>query len=197
MRNRDSHVRRTELGDHRAVAKFDEAMNDGLWMDENVEFVRPQCKQVMGLDEFETLVHQRRRIDCYLGAHGPGRMLQGLLHRDFADRVQRPSPERTAGCSEHDAPNVLTPAGAQRLENRIVLGVDWQNRGAFGGGTPHEQRACANQALFIRERDRDAALCGCKRWRQTCRASDCRHDPIRRPLRGLDNRRLAGGSFDA
>ena len=124
-------------------------------------------------------------------------MLQGLLHRDFADRVERPSAERAAGCSKHDAPDVLTPAGAERLENRIVLGIDRQDRGAFGGGAPHEQRACANQALLIGKRDRGAALCGRKRRRQACRAGDRRHDPIRRPLRGLDNRRLAGGSFDA
>ena len=38
--DRNAHVRRAELRDHRAVAKFHEAVNDGLRMDDDVEFVR-------------------------------------------------------------------------------------------------------------------------------------------------------------
>ncbi len=85
----------------------------------------------------------------------------------------------------------------KRLENRIVLGIDRQNGGAAGGGAAHEQRAGANEAFLVGERDRRAALGRGKRRRQACGAGDRRHDPIGRPLRGLDHCLGAGGRFDA
>ena len=47
-----------------------------------------QREQVMRLDQFEALVHQRRGIDRDLRAHRPVRMLERLLRRRRADRLR-------------------------------------------------------------------------------------------------------------
>ena len=73
------------------------------------------------------------------GSHRPGRMFERLLQRDFADCFKRPSAKWAAGGGQHDAPNVFAPAGAQRLKDGVMLGIDRQHRGAGGGGAAHEQ----------------------------------------------------------
>ena len=126
MRDRNAHVRRAKLGDDRAVAELDQAVDDRLRVNDHIERLRPQREQMMGLDEFEALVHQRRRIDRDLRSHGPGRMLERLLQRDLADRLERPSAKRPAGSGQDDAAHILAAAGAERLEDRVVLGIDRQ-----------------------------------------------------------------------
>src|ERR1700751_5932535 len=116
MRNRYAHIWRAELRDHRTVPKLDEPMNDGLRVHEHIKLVGSEREQVMGFDQFETLVHQRCRIDGYFRSHRPARMFERLLDRDFADGVGRPGAEWAAGGREHDAPDVLAAAGAERLE---------------------------------------------------------------------------------
>ena len=78
----------------------------------------------------------------------------------------------------------------ERLEDRVVLGIDRQHGGAGRGGAPHEQGAGADQAFLVGKRDGRAALGRGERRREPCRAGDRRHDPIGRPLRGLDQRGL-------
>ncbi len=69
--DRDAHVRPAELGEHRAVAEGDQAVHDRFRMDQDLDLVRVQAEQVMGLDQLEALVHHGRAIDRDLGAHGP------------------------------------------------------------------------------------------------------------------------------
>ncbi len=109
---------------------------------------------------------------------------------------ERPGAKRPARGGEHDPPHVLAPARAQRLEDRIVLGIDRQDGGAFGGRAAHEQRAGTDEAFLIGERDGRAALGGGERRREACRAGYRRHDPLGRPLRGFDDRAGAGGGLD-
>ena len=143
-------------------------------------------EQMMRLDQFEALVHQRRGIDRDLRPHDPGRMLERLLHRHFAQLLQRPGAERPAGGGQDDATHFFAPARHQRLEDRVVLGIDRQDCRAGGGRAAHEQGAGTDQAFLVGERDRRAAF-----GRSECRlqargAGDRRHDPIGRPLRRLD-----------
>ena len=84
MGDRDAHVRRAELRDHRPVAEFDQAMDHRLRVDDDVELVGRQREQVMRLDQLKAFVHQRRGIDRDLRPHDPGRMLERLLHRHLA-----------------------------------------------------------------------------------------------------------------
>ncbi len=105
-----------------------------------------------------------------------------LLHR-----LERPGAEWPAGSGQHDPPHVLAPARAQRLEDRVVLGIDRQHRGARRGRAAHEQRAGADEAFLVGERNGRAALGGGERRLEAGRAGDRRHDPIGRSLRRLDD----------
>ena len=91
----------------------------------------------------------------------------------------RPRAERTAGCGENDAPHILAPPGAERLENRVVLGIDRQHGRAGRGGTAHEQRAGADQAFLVGERDDCAALGRSERRPQSGGTGDRARSPSR------------------
>ena len=84
-------------------------------------------EQVMRLDQFEALVHHGRGIDGDLRTHRPVRMLERLLERRRAHLLARPGAERPARGGEDDAAHVLARARAQRLEDRVVLGIDRQH----------------------------------------------------------------------
>ena len=72
---------------------------------------RRDAEQVMRLDQFQALVHERRRIDGDLGAHRPGGMRRapaaGVASRDA---LGRPGAERPAGGGER--------IGADRRQGR-------------------------------------------------------------------------------
>jgi hypothetical protein len=90
MCDRDAHVVRAEVRDHRAVTEFDHAMNDRLRVHQHLNLVRRQIEKVISLNHFKAFVHQRRRIDRDLRTHRPIRMLQRGLQRRLADEC-RPS----------------------------------------------------------------------------------------------------------
>ena len=61
--DRQPHVRRRQLRQHRAVLEFHERVNDRFGMDNDVDALRGQVEQPAGLDHLQRLVHQRGRID--------------------------------------------------------------------------------------------------------------------------------------
>ena len=88
----DAHVRESELSLEGAVDELDERVDEALWMDEHVDplvgdIVQPAC-----LDDLQALVHERRGIDGDLGAHGPGRVCQGVARRRPSPGARRSSP---------------------------------------------------------------------------------------------------------
>ena len=149
-------------------------------------------EQMMRLDQLEALVHQARGIDGDLRPHRPIGMAQRLLGRGGVDLRARPGAERAARGGEDDALDVLAAAGAERLEDRVVLGIDRQHGGAGLGRRAHEQAAGADQALFVGERDGRAALDRRQRRLQSDRAADRAPSPSRpgaAPLRPAPRRR--------
>ena len=88
-------------------------------------------------------------------------------------------------------------AGAERLEDRVVLGVDRQHGGAGRRRAAHEHRAGADETLLVGKRDRRAAFDRGECRAQTDRAGDRSHHPVGRSLRRFLERVFAGGGFDA
>jgi hypothetical protein len=66
----------------RTVGERDVGVHYRLGVDDHVDVVVLDAEQVMRLDDFESLVHQGRRIDRDLAAHVPRRMSERVLHRD-------------------------------------------------------------------------------------------------------------------
>ncbi len=124
-------------------------------------------------------------------------MLERLLHRDLADGLDRPGAKWPSRSGQDNTAHILAPARAQRLEDRVVLGIDRQDRGAGGRRPPHEQRAGADQTFLIGKRHRRAALGGGERRLEAGRTGDRSHHPIGGSLRRLDDSRSTGSSLDA
>ena len=84
--------------------------------------------RMMRLDQLEPLVHQAGRIDVDLGAHRPGRVGQrppSGVAAAMRSRVQvRNGPPEAVSVIVRD---VAETAGAERLGQRVVLGIDRQD----------------------------------------------------------------------
>lgn len=68
-------------------------MDDTLWMNDNVNIVVVNTKQVVSLNDLQTLVHESGRVHRDLAAHAPVGMLQGICHLNSLQFVYRPVPE--------------------------------------------------------------------------------------------------------
>ena len=102
------------------------------------------AEQMMGLDHLEALVHHRGAVDADLGAHGPVGVAHRLLGRRAAPSRPRVQPRN--GPPEAVRISRSTPrrlAAGQRLEDRVVLGIDRQQRGAAARRTSRMNRAPA------------------------------------------------------
>ena len=62
-----------------------------------------QAEQMMRLDQFESLVHHRRRIDADLGAHRPVGMGDRLSGRHRCHSIASLVAERAAAGSQHQS----------------------------------------------------------------------------------------------
>ncbi len=124
-------------------------------------------------------------------------MLQRLRQRRLFDIGGIPGAERPAGGRDDDADEFLTIARAQRLEQRVVLGIGRQDAGAGLLRALHEEIAGANQAFLVGQRDRRAAIDGGERGLQARCAADGGHHPVGRTRGGLDDRAFARTEFGA
>ena len=128
--DRHPHVRVAEMGQGRAVDEVDQRVDQRLRVDDDVDPLVRHPEQMVGLDQLEALVHQRRRVDRDLAAHLPGRMRERLLagdrrrgrcgrgtghpRRSGRDvRRHRAAPRRSAG----GAPNARNRPGRSELRS--------------------------------------------------------------------------------
>ncbi len=195
--DRCAHVRAAQLREHRAVGQRDEAMHDGLRMDQDVELGGRQSEQMMRLDQLEPLVHQRRRIDGHLGSHRPVRMIERLLGRGFGHLRAAPGAEWTAGRREADGLDQVVPGVRHDLKRRGMLRVDRQQRGARSGDFLHEKMTCRDEAFLGGERGRSPLADSSERRLQARGADDRRHHPIGRAARRFDQRRFPRRGLDS
>ncbi len=73
--NRVFHIGYAELRDNRAVNHFDERMHDRLRMHDDRNFISRKTEQPARFDNFQTFVHQSRRVNRNFVAHFPIRMI--------------------------------------------------------------------------------------------------------------------------
>ena len=124
-------------------------------------------------------------------------MTQRLFGRRRLDGFLGPGSKWATGCSEDRSPYVSAIARRKRLENRIVLGIDRENRRARACRASHEKPARANEAFLVGEGDRRATFDGGKRRFQSNRTADRRHHPVSRALRRLHQCIFSGRGFYA
>ena len=166
-------------------------------MHQNVDLIGRQRKQVRGFDDFKPLVHHRGGIDGDLLSHAPVRVFQRLRQCRLLDIGAGPCPERSTGGGDDDTNQLCSIARAQRLKQRVMLGISGQNAGPGFRRALHEEIACANKAFLVGKRNRRAAVHSRERRLQSGSTTDGGHDPIRRACRSFNNRAFARAAFGA
>ena len=134
-------------------------------MHDDVDAVVVDAEQQVRLDELETLVHQRRRVQRVHRAHRPGRVGAGLLRGDVLEVGGRPAAERSARRGQHHLGDLVGAPGPQALRERGVLGVDGHDLTGLGG--LQHQRAAGDQRLLVRQRQPGAGFQRGQRGLQT------------------------------
>ena len=101
--NGHAHVWRGELREHSAVDEFDEGMNDGLWVDDDVNLIGAHAEEPAGFNDFEAFVHHGGGVDGDAIAHFPVGMGESLIDGDAGEVVDGCFTEGAAGGGEDDA----------------------------------------------------------------------------------------------
>ena len=120
----------------------------------------------MRLDHLEPLVHQGGGVDGDLGAHPPRRVGERVGGGDVRERRRRRRAERAARGGQDEPPHVAALAGAQRLVEGVVLGVDRQDRAAVARRRRHHQLAGHHQRLLVGQQHLAAGADGVPRRHQ-------------------------------
>ncbi|KAG0931046.1 hypothetical protein G6F31_016876 [Rhizopus arrhizus] len=139
-------------------------MHQALRMHQHLDALAGHREQVMRLDDFQALVHQRRRIDRDLRPHRPLRVCHRLRRGDLGQLGTAAATERAAGGGQQD-PAYAGPldagiARAQALEDRAVFAVDRDDFGAGTFGGAGQQLAGQHQRLLVGQQDALAGRCG-------------------------------------
>ena len=183
LRDRRAHVGIAELREHRAVDVFDQRVDDALGMDDDLDLLPRRTEEPMRLDDFEALVHHRRRIDRDLAAHAPARMGTGLLRGNAGKLAEWRGAERAARCGKQDPPYAALfrracIARRETLKDRVVLAVDRQQRCAAFPHGRHEDAAREHQSLLVGKQNALARARRRKRRRESRSAYDSGDDGI-------------------
>ena len=72
------------MGERGAIVQMNHRVDDRLRVDHNVDLGVRNPEEVVGLDQLQALVDQRRRVDRNLAAHLPGGMRKRLLASHLA-----------------------------------------------------------------------------------------------------------------
>ena len=149
-------------------------MHDRRRVDDHLDPLVRQAEEVVRLDHLEALVGERGGVDRDLRAHRPRRVREGLLGRDGAQVVDGEPAERATARGEDDA---LRLAVERALEDRRVLAVDGDQVALAAGSGLQREVAGRDEALLVREGERDAVLERPHRRNQAGEADDSvQHD---------------------
>jgi hypothetical protein len=152
VQNRELHGGKPELRDHAAVAELHEGVDDALGVDHHLERVVGKPEQIVGLDQLERLVHQRRAVHGDLLSHAPGGVAQSLDYRRLGYPLGRPFAERPAGAGEDQPAQSAVPPG-DALKHPAVLGVHRHHFPTAGAGRLHHQVAGHDQTFLVGQGD--------------------------------------------
>ena len=123
------------------------------------------------------------RVDADLGAHRPDRVAQRRLRRRARHLLAAGGAERAAGGGQHDPLHRAPIAVGQRLEDRVVLGIDRQQGGAGLAHRAQHHLAGADQRLLVGQRHARRRGGSRPASRQAGRAGDRGHRPVGRQAR--------------
>ncbi len=133
-----------------------------------------RAEQLVGLDDFEALVHQRARVHRDLRPHRPRRVRQRVRDRDVGEAGGAAAPKRATARRQQQASDLALGVNrrAQALVDRAVLRVDGDQLGAGDRSQRLHNRAGGDEALLVGERQTLAGRERCDRHRQPGETND-------------------------
>lgn len=142
-------------------------MYDGLRVDEYFYLLGRHTEEPARLDDLETLVHQRRRIDGDLRSHVPGGMAQRVCRSDMAQLLVGELAERTTRTGEQQFADLVVALADQALEDGRMFGIDGQDGHTIRLGKLADQLARHDQGLLVGQADRLSGPDGANRRGET------------------------------
>ena len=158
VRDRDAHVGDPEMRQQRSVAEPHERVDDRRRVHDDLQLRVGHVEEPMRLDQLEPLVRERGGVDGDLRAHPPGRMRERLGRCDAAELGARPSAERAARGGEDDSGDRVGAAAGEALVKSRMLAVDGEQEASAPLPGRDRELARSDEALLVRERERDAVL---------------------------------------
>ena len=166
-----------EVRERGAVAETRKAVDDGGRVDDDVDLLVRHAEEEVRLDQLEPFVRERGGVHGDLTAHPPGRMPERLLRRHVGELLPRAAAERPAGRGQDERVELLRAAPLEALEERRVLAVHRQEEPSPALACRQRELAGGDEALLVRERERDAAFERPQRRRKAREAHDgVQHD---------------------
>ena len=132
-----------------SVGILNHRMDDALGMNDNLNAFRLEIKKPASLDNFQALIHQRRRVNGNFLAHRPVRMMRSFFNRDIGKVLSLT--ERPARASQKDIGFTSGFLGRsdKTLKNSIVFAVDRHENSTRGLNRIHQDSAAANDTFLI------------------------------------------------
>ena len=148
--DRQLHVRRTQLGDHRTIHEFYHGMHDRLRMNHHARSARLARSN----SQRASMISRALFIKVAESMVTFGPMSQVGWARasatdTWASCSDRAGAKRPAAGREHHPPDLLAPARLHGLEDGAVFAIDGQNPGLLLRGQPHDQRPGHHQAFLV------------------------------------------------
>src|SRR5215469_12022312 len=128
-------------------------MDGGLRMHSDLHLRGGQVEEAACLDDLESFVQHRRRVDGDALAHDPCRVLERLRRRDVFELGEWCVAERAARGGEPDLADLARLASAEALVDGVVLAVDGQEAYAAFAGGGQDEIAGSDEALLVGEPD--------------------------------------------
>ena len=127
-------------------------------MDHDFDPVVRDAEEEVGLDQLQSLVGERGRVDRDLRTHAPRRVGERVVHRHALELVAAAAAEGPSGGGQHERVDRTGVPTLEALEERGVLRVDGQQSSSTPLLRGERERSGGDEALLVRKRERDAAL---------------------------------------
>src|SRR5207237_6259144 len=93
-------------------------------MNDDLDLVVLQAEEEVRLDQLESFVRERRRVDRDLRPHAPGWVRKRLLRRGALELIASPAAKVTPGSGQHDGADGFARAAPDALERGRLPAAD-------------------------------------------------------------------------
>ena len=168
--NRETHVGHSQLSLNRTVGKLHSTVDYRLRMNQHLDLVGIDTEKPFSLDDLESLVHHRRRVDGDLRSHVPCGMAQGIILSHLLQLLASEQAERASTCREQNLLYLIVALTHNALENGGMLTIHRQYRSMVFLCQLAYQCTSHNKRFLVGETDGLASLYGMYRRRETGKA---------------------------